>query len=112
MPCCSPTWSSFPPTTCGCSGPPRHWRAWLACSRLHLGVGGMTRTPAIVAFLNGAVAMAYLVAGVYFLRFWRKTRDRLFPSFSAAFVLLATNLAIVVTLGVDEIGRASCREKV
>src|SRR5687768_15047993 len=84
------------------SGPPRHWRAWLACSRLHLGVGGMTRTPAIVAFLNGAVAMAYLVAGVYFLRFWRKTRDRLFLSFSAAIVLLATNLAIVVTLGVDD----------
>lgn len=62
----------------------------------------MTRTDAIVAFLQGASAMAYLVAGVYFLRFWHKTRDRLFLSFSAAFALLATNLVIVVTLGVDD----------
>jgi hypothetical protein len=62
----------------------------------------MTRTDLIVGFLNGAMAMAYLVAGVYFLRFWRKTRDRLFLSFSAAFALLATNLAIVVTLGVED----------
>ena len=62
----------------------------------------MIRTDGIVAFLNGAVAMAYLVAGIYFLRFWRKTRDRLFLSFCAAFALLATNLAIVVILGVDD----------
>lgn len=62
----------------------------------------MTRTEGMAAFLNGAVALAYLVAGVYFLRFWRKTRDRLFLSFSAAFVLLATNLVIVVALGVDD----------
>jgi Ca2+/Na+ antiporter len=62
----------------------------------------VTRTEGMAAFLNGAVALAYLVAGVYFLRFWRKTRDRLFLSFSAAFVLLATNLVIVVALGVDD----------
>jgi hypothetical protein len=62
----------------------------------------MTRSEGVVAFLNGAVALAYLVAGVFFLRFWRKTRDRLFLSFSAAFVLLATNLAIVVALGVGD----------
>ena len=62
----------------------------------------MTRMDAVVAFLNGGVATSYLVASVFFLRFWRKTRDRLFLSFSAAFVLLATNLLIVVTLGVED----------
>ena len=62
----------------------------------------MTRMDAVVAFLNGGVATSYLVASVFFLRFWRKTRDRLFLSFSAAFVLLATNLVIVVTLGVED----------
>jgi uncharacterized protein DUF5985 len=34
--------------------------------------------PPLLDFLSGAVALAYLVAGVYFLRFWRVTRDRLF----------------------------------
>jgi uncharacterized membrane protein HdeD (DUF308 family) len=29
--------------------------------------------------------MAYLVAGLFFLRFWRKTGDRLFLFFAAAF---------------------------
>lgn len=62
----------------------------------------MTRPGGVVTFLNGAVAMAYLVASLYFLRFWRKTRDRLFLSFSAAFGLLATNLIIVVALGVND----------
>jgi hypothetical protein len=62
----------------------------------------MTPPGGVVTFLNGAVAMAYLVASLYFLRFWRKTRDRLFLSFSAAFVLLATNLIIVVALGVND----------
>ena len=62
----------------------------------------MTRIEAVAAFLNGGVAISYLVASVFFLRFWRKTRDRLFLSFSAAFVLLATNLVIVVTLGVED----------
>ena len=45
----------------------------------------------------GAATVAYLVAGVYFLRFWRKTRDRLFLSF--AFWLLALNQTIVSLLG-------------
>ena len=62
----------------------------------------MTRIEAVGGFLNGGVAVSYLVASIFFLRFWRKTRDRLFLSFSAAFVLLATNLVIVVTLGVED----------
>ena len=56
----------------------------------------------LIAFLNGAVAFAYLVASVYFLRFWRKTRDRLFLSFAAAFFLLMLNLGIATLLGVDD----------
>lgn len=31
----------------------------------------------------------YLVAGLFFLRFWRASPDRLFASFAAAFWLLA-----------------------
>lgn len=39
-------------------------------------------------FTLGAIAMACWVAGLFFLRFWRATRDRLFAIFAAAFWLL------------------------
>jgi hypothetical protein len=41
------------------------------------------------ALVSGAMVMAYLTAGLFFLRFWRGTRDRLFAAFGAAFCLLA-----------------------
>lgn len=48
-------------------------------------------------FLSGAVFTLCCVAGVFFLRFWRKTRDRFFAFFAAAFALMA--LQRVVMLG-------------
>jgi hypothetical protein len=40
-------------------------------------------------FLNGAVTTASFAIGLFFLRYWRTTGDRLFVMFSAAFWLLA-----------------------
>lgn len=46
--------------------------------------------------LSGAVAMASLLAGVFFLRFWRHTGDRFFLAFAACFWLEgATRIAAV-----------------
>ncbi len=42
-------------------------------------------------FMAGAVSMALAVAGLFFLRFWRDTRDRLFILFALAFFALAIN---------------------
>jgi hypothetical protein len=42
-------------------------------------------------FILGMVAMACGVAGLFFLRFWKRTRDRLFVIFAAAFWLLGVN---------------------
>jgi hypothetical protein len=39
-------------------------------------------------FLMGAIAMASTIAALFFLRFWRETRDRLFAIFAVAFLLL------------------------
>lgn len=39
----------------------------------------------MIALLSGAVAMASLVAAMLFLRFWRRTGDRLFFFFCLAF---------------------------
>ena len=52
-----------------------------------------------IEFLAGAVTLAYLIAGVYFLRFWWRTRDGLFRSFAVAFGLFAANQAVVSFLG-------------
>ena len=43
----------------------------------------------MIEFLSGAVTLAYLMAAGFFLRFWRKTADRLFLAFTVAFVLFA-----------------------
>lgn len=43
--------------------------------------------------LRGAVAMGFWVAGLFFLRFWRQTRDRLFALFALAFFILSVNRA-------------------
>jgi hypothetical protein len=40
-------------------------------------------------FISGILTMGYVVAGIFFLRFWRDTRDRLFAMFGAAFFILA-----------------------
>lgn len=39
-------------------------------------------------FLSGAVAFGYLVCGLFFLRFWRRTQEQLFLAFCCAFLLL------------------------
>jgi len=59
----------------------------------------------VVAFLGGAVALGYLVAGVFFLKFWRKTRDRLFLAFGIAFGLLSVNqiLAMAIDAGDENV---------
>ncbi|MFY9803798.1 MAG: DUF5985 family protein [Candidatus Acidiferrales bacterium] len=41
----------------------------------------------IEAFLLGVVTMASLIAGLFFLKFWRSTRDLLFLAFAAFFLI-------------------------
>jgi hypothetical protein len=41
--------------------------------------------------LGGAVAMGWLVAGLFFFRFWRQTRDRFFLWFALSFWLESGN---------------------
>jgi len=50
--------------------------------------------------LNGAVAMASLVAMLFFLRFWRQTQDSFFLFFAFAF---AVDAAIRLLLGIGHL---------
>lgn len=49
-------------------------------------------------FMGGALVLASVLSGLYFVRFWREARDRLFLAFAISFFLMALNwlaLAIV-----------------
>jgi hypothetical protein len=50
----------------------------------------------IFAFFSGLITMGFLIAGLFFLRFWRRSGDLLFAAFAVAFWLLATNQALLV----------------
>ncbi len=46
-------------------------------------------------FMWGAIVMACATAGVFFLRFWRKTHDRLFAIFALAFWILGVHWLVL-----------------
>jgi hypothetical protein len=52
------------------------------------------------AFAAGLVTMGYAIAAVFFLKFWRQTRDRLFMTFALAFVLMALNAGLPTLLDI------------
>ncbi len=54
--------------------------------------------PVLNTFLSGMVAAGFLAGGLFFARFWVRSRDALFLAFSAAFWLLAINQAAVTLL--------------
>jgi hypothetical protein len=53
------------------------------------------------AFVSGLITAGFLVSGLFFIRFWTRTRDTLFLAFAAAFLLLATNQALLVVSGIQ-----------
>lgn len=52
-------------------------------------------------FLAGAAFMSLLVIAMFFLRFWRKTRDRLFLFFAGAFLIMMIERLVRAALPVD-----------
>lgn len=51
--------------------------------------------PAANMFLAGMVTSGFLAGGLFFARFWVRSRDALFLAFTASFWLLALNQALV-----------------
>lgn len=55
------------------------------------------------ALISGALIATYLAVGLFFLRFWVTSRERLFAMFAAAFGVLAVQrLALSLTRGTME----------
>lgn len=51
-----------------------------------------------VSFIHGAVAMGCGVAAIFFLKYWRQSRDRLLLQFALAFLLLALSYTLLGTV--------------
>ncbi|HEX4582336.1 MAG TPA: DUF5985 family protein [Acidobacteriaceae bacterium] len=49
-------------------------------------------------FLLGIIATSSVTAGVFFLKFWKQTRDSLFLAFGLAFVVEGLNRCAVLLL--------------
>ena len=46
-------------------------------------------------FLSGAITMGFVVAGLFFVRFWKHTREGLFLAFALAFWLLGLTQSLL-----------------
>jgi hypothetical protein len=47
-------------------------------------------------FLTGLVTMGYLTAALFFLKFWVRTKERLFLAFFVAFLLFGTEQGLLI----------------
>lgn len=63
----------------------------------------MSQSVPLASVVAGATVMGYAVCGLFFLRFWRRTQDRLFLVFALAFWLLGgQRLAMGLMTPVEE----------
>ncbi|HVQ08035.1 MAG TPA: DUF5985 family protein [Allosphingosinicella sp.] len=61
----------------------------------------------LLDFLSGAITIGFVVAGLFFLRFWRRTGDGLFLAFWLAFWLLGLAQALLTFASVPVEERSS-----
>ena len=56
----------------------------------------------LITFLSGAATALFLAAGLFFLRFWKRTRDGLFLAFALAFFLLGIGQGLLSLAAVPD----------
>jgi len=64
------------------------------------------QTQLINQFLTGAIFLCACAIGLFFVRFYRKTHDRLFVIFAIAFWILALNWLALAFIQRDEVRTA------
>jgi len=58
-------------------------------------------------FLSGAVALGFAACALFFLRFWKRTREELFLAFAVAFLLLGAGQTILALANIPTEERGS-----
>jgi hypothetical protein len=57
--------------------------------------------PNIASALMGAVSLASLIAGLFFLKFWRRTSDEFFLFFALAFAVDALSRFVIAVMPIS-----------
>ncbi|HEU4655485.1 MAG TPA: DUF5985 family protein [Steroidobacteraceae bacterium] len=55
-------------------------------------------------FLLGTIVTASLIAGAFFIKFWRQTRDTLFLAFGASFIVEGLNRSMILLVDEPNLG--------
>lgn len=55
----------------------------------------------MLPFVHGAIMFGFAVAGLFFFKFWRRTKDKLLLFFACAFLLMALNRIALLLTGSD-----------
>ena len=58
-------------------------------------------------FLSGAVALGFGACALFFLRFWKRTREELFLAFAFAFLLLGVGQTVLALANIPTEERGS-----
>ena len=59
-------------------------------------MGARLNVGALSIFFGGMITGGYLIAGLFFVKFWKRSHDALFAAFAMAFWLLALNQFLLV----------------
>ena len=51
----------------------------------------------MATFLSGMITAGYLIAALFFFRFWKRTGDSLFATFGLSFMLFAISQSLSVS---------------
>jgi peptidoglycan/LPS O-acetylase OafA/YrhL len=62
----------------------------------------METTAMLKPMIHGALVMACLACALFFLRFWKASRDRIFAFFALAFGVMSLNWMALTLLQVDD----------
>jgi hypothetical protein len=62
-------------------------------------------TRELLLFMWGALTMSSATAGLFFLKFWRRTGERLFALFGAAFLVFSLTWLVLAVLQPDHESR-------
>lgn len=61
----------------------------------------MSQDPEVASFIAGMVSLGFIAAAMFFVQFYRETKDRFFLYFTAAFVLFAINQSVPIAWHID-----------
>jgi len=50
----------------------------------------------MIEFMSGMISAGHLIAALFFVRFWKRTGDKLFAVFAVSFVLFAMSQAALL----------------